>query len=93
MVEIENSKVFLIQISSLNTFSLFICLFFSGKDRLRLIKFQLWTGGRGIEIISLLDLSVSQYKDTMSGIFLGFFDKKLYSQVIVQLPFLHLNRF
>ena len=43
MFEMGNSKVFLIQISGLNTFTFFL----SGKDRLRLIKFQLWSGGRG----------------------------------------------
>ena len=61
MFEMGNSKVFLIQISGLNTFPFFL----SGKDRLRLIKFQLWSGGRGVEMITLFDLSVSQYKDTM----------------------------
>ena len=61
MFEMGNSKVFLIQIPGLNTFTFFL----SGKDRLRLIKFQLWSGGRGVEMITLFDLSVSQYKDTM----------------------------
>ena len=61
MFEMGNSKVFLIQISGLNTFKFFL----SGKDRLRLIKFQLWSGGRGVEMITLFDLSVWQYKDTM----------------------------
>ena len=61
MFEMGNSKVFLIQISGLNTLTFFL----SGKDRLRLIKFQLWSGGRGVEMITLFDLSVWQYKDTM----------------------------
>ena len=61
MFEMGNSKVFLIQISGWNTFTFFL----SGKDRLRLIKFQLWSGGRGVEMITLFDLSVWQYKDTM----------------------------
>ena len=47
MFEMGNSKVFLIQISGLNTFTFFL----SGKDRLRLIKFQLCSGGRGVEMI------------------------------------------